>query len=67
MINNIKTKDKVTSIIVTHEMRIVNELANKVLMLHEGKVIFDGSSEELNSSHDNYIKYFIRGKNKEIR
>jgi ABC-type transporter Mla maintaining outer membrane lipid asymmetry ATPase subunit MlaF len=42
----------------------VNELANKVVMLHMGKVIFDGSAKELNSSNDKYIKYFILGKNK---
>ena len=64
LIKKIQKKDKVTSIIVTHEMRIVNELANKVVMLHMGKVIFDGSAKELNSSNDKYIKYFILGKNK---
>ena len=67
LIKNIKIKDKVTSIIVTHEMRIVNEIANKVLMLHDGKVIFDGSSEELNLSNDKYIKYFIRGKDRGMK
>ena len=57
----LKKNDKVTSIIVTHEMKIVNEMADRVIMLREGKIIFDGSSKELNSSKDKYIKYFILG------
>ena len=67
LIKNIKVTDKATSIIVTHEMRIVNKLANKVLMLHEGKVIFDGSAEELNTSNDKYITYFVKGKSRGIK
>ena len=42
-------------------MKIVNEMADRVIMLREGKIIFDGSSKELNSSKDKYIKYFILG------
>lgn len=66
LIKYIKKSDRVTSLIVTHEMRIVNELANKVLMLHEGKVIFDGSPDELYSSNDKFIKYFISGNKERI-
>ena len=45
-------------------MKIVNEIVNKVVMLHKGNIIFEGSPEELNSSNDKYIKYFITGKRK---
>ena len=44
-------------------MKIINEFSNQVIMLYDGKIIFDGSPEELNSSKDKYIKYFILGKN----
>ena len=62
LMKSVKKNDKVTSIIVTHEMKIVNEMADRVIMLREGKIIFDGSSKELNSSKDKYIKYFILGR-----
>ena len=62
LMKNVKKNDKVTSIIVTHEMKIVNEMADRIIMLFEGKVIFDGSPKELNSSKDKYIKYFILGR-----
>ena len=61
LMKSVKKNDKVTSIIVTHEMKIVNEMADRVIMLREGKIIFDRSSKELNSSKDKYIKYFILG------
>ena len=65
LIKNITFNKNQTSIIVTHEMKIVNETVNKVFMLYEGNIIFEGSPEELYSSTDRYIKYFTTGK-KEI-
>lgn len=61
LMKKIQEKEKSTSVIVTHEMRIINELATKIIMLKEGKIIFDGTPNELNSSSDKYIKYFISG------
>ena len=56
LIKNITLNKNKTSIIVTHEMKIVNETVNKVFMLYEGNIIFEGSPEELYSSTDRYIK-----------
>ena len=64
LMNRIQRKERATSIIVTHEMRIINELATKIIMLKDGKIIFDGTPNELNSSADKYVKYFISGKNR---
>ncbi|MAW75566.1 MAG: ABC transporter ATP-binding protein [Candidatus Marinimicrobia bacterium] len=61
LMKKIQKREKSTSVIVTHEMRIINELATKIIMLKEGKIIFDGTPNELNSSSDKYIKYFISG------
>jgi len=63
LMKKVRKNKKLTSIVVTHEMKIVNEFSNKVIMLNEGKVIFNGTPEELNSSKDKYIKYFILGRN----
>ena len=43
-------------------MKTVREVANKVIMLYEGQIIFEGSPEMLMSSNDKYIKYFVKGK-----
>ena len=62
LIKNIAINKNKTSVIVTHEMKIVNETVNKVFMLYEGNIIFEGSPEELYASTDKYIKYFTIGK-----
>ncbi len=63
LMKSVQRNDKVTSVVVTHEMKIVNEMVNKVIMLFNGKIIFDGTPKELNSSNDKYIKYFTLGQN----
>ena len=62
LIKNIAINKNKTSVIVTHEMMIVNETVNKVFMLYEGNIIFEGRPEELYASTDKYIKYFTTGK-----
>ena len=54
-------KKHVTSIIVTHDMKTVYEVANKVIMLYNGKIIFDGIPKDLKRSNNKYIKYFVTG------
>jgi len=62
LIKKVSKKRKVTSIIVTHNMKTLKFVANKVIMLHEGNIIFDGNIDELFSSNDSFIKYFVTGK-----
>jgi len=52
---------EVTSVIITHEMRTVYDVANRVLLLHDGKIWFDGSPEEIKSVDDLVIQQFITG------
>ena len=63
LIKKVSEKRKVTSIVVTHNMKTLKFVANKVIMLHEGDIIFDGETDELFSSNDSFIKYFVTGRN----
>lgn len=62
LMKRVRKNNKLTSIVVTHEMKIVNEFSDQVIMLKDGNIIFDGTPDELNSTKDKYIKYFILGK-----
>ena len=62
LMKKVRKNNELTSVVVTHEMKIVNEFVDQVIMLKEGKIIFDGKPEELNSTKSKYIKYFILGK-----
>ena len=55
-----KTLD-VTSIVVTHDMQTAFKVGDRIVMLHEGKVIFDGTPAEIQKSEDVRVKQFVVG------
>ena len=61
LMKKISDKKKVTSIVVTHDMKTLKYVSNKVIMLHEGDIIFNGETEMLFKSNDKFIKYFVKG------
>lgn len=60
LIKDLADKLKVTSIVVTHDMYSVKNVAKKVAMMHEGVIYFTGKPEELVTSSDKVIVDFIR-------
>lgn len=60
LIKDLADKLKVTSIVVTHDMYSVKNVAKKVAMMHEGVIYFTGKPEELVTSSDKVIEDFIR-------
>ncbi len=52
----------VTSIVVTHDMASVRKIGDRVVMLHEGKFIFDGSPEEMETSDVKIVRQFVEGR-----
>ena len=59
LIKKIHNSGNVTSIMVTHELKTVYGVADRVIMLDEKKVIFDGKSSELINSNKPIIQRFI--------
>jgi phospholipid/cholesterol/gamma-HCH transport system ATP-binding protein len=57
----LKRELKVTSIIVTHVMQTVNRVAEKVVMLDDGRFIETGSPAETNKSTNPAVKRFLTG------
>ena len=60
LIKNLSEKLNVTSIVVTHDMYSVKNVAHKVAMLHEGIIYFKGTPNELINSNDKTIINFIK-------
>jgi ABC-type transporter Mla maintaining outer membrane lipid asymmetry ATPase subunit MlaF len=52
---------KITSITVTHDMHSAFKIADRIVMLFKGKVIFDGTVDEIKKSDDERIKNFVAG------
>lgn len=60
LIKDLAEKLKVTSVVVTHDMYSVKNVADRVAMMHEGKIYFNGSPEDLINSNDKVISDFVR-------
>src|SRR5512142_1419961 len=59
LIMKLKTQLKLTSVVVTHDMRLANKLADRIVFLHEGKVVFFGTSEEMERSTEPIVREFL--------
>ena len=52
---------KVTSVVVTHDMVSARRLAQRILMLHEGRIHFSGTPEEVAACTDPVVCRFVNG------
>jgi len=55
----LKTQLKLTSVVVTHDLDLMRRVAEKVVILHEGRAIYFGPVAELESSQHEHIKEFL--------
>jgi phospholipid/cholesterol/gamma-HCH transport system ATP-binding protein len=60
LIYDLSKKLKVTSIVVTHDMVSVRKVADRIAMIHDGKIFFDGIFDDFISSEDPVIQNFIK-------
>ena len=51
-----------TAITITHDMSSARKIANKIGMLYQGKIIWQGSVKDLDVSGNPYVEQFINGR-----
>ena len=56
---------KVTSIVVTHDMNSAFKIADRIVMLHEGRIVFDGTVDDIRQSENPDVKRFVLGEAEE--
>ncbi len=61
LIIRVRDQLKVTSVVVTHDMRSARRVGNHVMLLHERKIYVHGTPEEIFSSQDPIVRQFIDG------
>jgi phospholipid/cholesterol/gamma-HCH transport system ATP-binding protein len=59
LIKRLKIQLNLTSIVVTHDMRLAEKLANRVVFLHEAKALFFGTYAEMEKSQEPIIREFL--------
>ncbi len=61
LIKNLHDKLKVTSIVVTHDMKSAYKVADRIAMMYHGKIIAEGTPGEIENSSDAVVHQFING------
>lgn len=51
----------VTSVVVTHDMRSAYRISDRMALLHEGRIRFEGTPEEVQASDDPIVRAFVEG------
>lgn len=55
----LKNETNAASIVVTHQMSTIRRTADSVLMLYNGKVVFDGTPDEMCAEKTEYTRQFV--------
>lgn len=61
LIRSLHDKLKVTSIVVTHDMTSAYKVADRIAMLYQGKIIFEGTPKEVQESEHSVVHQFVHG------
>jgi phospholipid/cholesterol/gamma-HCH transport system ATP-binding protein len=61
LIRTLVTDLKITAITITHDMASVRHIADRVAMLHAGKIIWNGPLASLDGCDNAYVRQFITG------
>lgn len=62
LILKMREKHNITSIVVTHDMKSAYRIADRVAMLYEGRIIFQGTPDEVRYTDNPYVQQFIEGR-----
>ncbi|MCA9731375.1 MAG: ATP-binding cassette domain-containing protein [Deferribacteres bacterium] len=60
LINRLRIEQNITSIVVTHILQDAFEVATRLVMLKNGRLVFEGQSDDLLLSKDPYVQQFVR-------
>jgi phospholipid/cholesterol/gamma-HCH transport system ATP-binding protein len=55
----LKGQLKLTSVVVTHDLDLMKKVADKVVFLHEGRIIYFGPTMEMDKAEHPHIKEFL--------
>ena len=61
LIMRVRDQLKVTSVVVTHDMRSARRVGQRIMMLHDQRIYYTGTPEEIFSSTDPVVYRFVNG------
>ncbi len=61
LILHLKHSLEVTSVVVTHDMQSAFRISDRIAMIHHGRVVFQGTVDEIRRCEDPYVRDFVEG------
>ena len=62
LINRLRNELTITSVVVTHDIKSAYKVADRIAMLHGGKIVFSGTAEEVKKTDNSIVRQFVEGK-----
>ncbi|HSR54002.1 MAG TPA: ATP-binding cassette domain-containing protein [Acidobacteriota bacterium] len=62
LIRKLNKQEKLTSIVVTHDMRCLRIVSDRIILLKDGNIHFEGTPDAFYTSDDPFVQAFIAGK-----
>jgi phospholipid/cholesterol/gamma-HCH transport system ATP-binding protein len=66
LIRSLQARIGVTSIVVTHDLHSAWHVGDRLALLHNGKMVFNGTPSEARETSDARVRQFIEGKSDEL-
>ena len=61
LIRECSKKIGATTLTITHDMASVREIADKVALLYQGRIEWNGSISSIDQSNNDYVHQFVNG------
>jgi len=61
LIKELAERSGVTSIVVSHDLRSIFTVADRIAMLYKGRILLDGSPDDFRNSSNPVVRQFIAG------
>ena len=62
LIRRLNKHHNLTSVVVTHDLQCLATVSDRIILLKNGQIYFEGSLDEFHTSTDRYVLAFIAGK-----
>jgi phospholipid/cholesterol/gamma-HCH transport system ATP-binding protein len=62
LIRDLQHELNITSVVVTHDINSAYRVADRMTMLHEGKIIYSGTPDETRETDNAIVRQFIEGR-----
>lgn len=62
LIRKLEKELKITSVVVTHDMKSAYKVGDRIIMIHKGRVIADGDADYIREHPNDIVQQFIHGR-----